>query len=685
MRDLLSRLGPWWEQMTDWLAPALELYRMGLWVFPAAYREKATVVKWQDYQTGKKRVTEQQLRTWFSSRANYWVLCGQQSGVAVLDCDNAETIAWWQERIGREGVDLRTIPCVKTAKGAHFYFAWAEAVSNWSYHEDGLDFEVRSGGRGGVVAPPSVHESGHVYEWRVRPATNEAGRAAWSAAPAPLGSRQAAGLAGGTDAPSSGGGASSGGGEVRSMLAKLLANPPDAGGRNIWLSKVAGHYAARWRDAEFDAYEGMCRSACLALAGDPEEYDFTKTIRSIWETEHRKPDLQAGADGPQTPDRDNGWLVRGRGCLLTERRIKVGDKQVVELQPWSDFDIVAVGVTSDELQRVYSVRLVRGRQGDEVDALLPADTLVDRRKLNAWLGAYGLGIAEPEGCKPLSPGAAERLRLYLEGQKPARFELVRHYGWSDSAEAFVTEDGLITRAGKVPLSAGTVRPEPSLPNLMRFNYGMSEEVEALEVLREVLTFQDPTVCAVFGAWWAACLLKPQIRRYTSMWPIMAIEAASGVGKTNGFFALMLQLNGVVASVPTGAAARDAMSVNHSGVVWIDDPNDLERYDELLRAVTSGTPMSKKAADRTHTTTIPLVAPVAVSGEALGLGDQKAMRDRSIVLGAPSPVNRRSLNDRSRPQWDDIVALKDRYQDLSAHAGRLVAVALGSLDALGDLG
>jgi len=102
------------------------------------------------------------------------------------------------------------------------------------------------------------------------------------------------------------------------------------------------------------------------------------------------------------------------------------------------------------------------------------------------------------------------------------------------------------------------------------------------VLDEVLTYHDETVTSVFGAWWAACLLKPQIEVATSLFPFVAIEAPSESGKTNGFFQMMTQLNGNTRgeTQPTKAALRDMAAAHRNGIVWVDDPAMLEHYSTM---------------------------------------------------------------------------------------------------------
>jgi hypothetical protein len=259
--------------------------------------------------------------------------------------------------------------------------------------------------------------------------------------------------------------------------------------------------------------------------------------------------------------------------------------------------------------------------------------------------------------------------------------MVPALGWDDESEGFLTNTGVIRGDGAHAFE--TVRPDPMLVRQGRIShsYGFEGgEPRAREVLAEVLTFHEAETVAIFGAWWAACLLKPQIQQVTSLFPICAIEAPSGSGKTNGFFHLMVQLNGNTqgATQVTLAAGRDKMAAHKSGIVWIDDMDNLDRVEELLRAVTSSETVVKKAFDNTGNVNIPLVAPVVVSGEQLGLSTQKALIDRVVILRPGRPDNRQSLRG-DYPQWDDITALTAKYPlstgGLSAVSGTLVQMAL----------
>lgn len=273
-----------------WVDAALELHQWGLNPLPAGRGEKHPNLDWRKYQ--HERVTPQWIRTRFVVPCNYWIVCGPSSGVAVLDCDNINTVRWWREKLGDQ---IDRVPRVKTALGYHLWFAWEEGASNWAHHANGLDFEVRALG-GGVVAPPSIRVADdkhqcpacpHDYVWKVRPEVDADGRAVWPKLPHELTSRLAAGLqpAPGQVNPETGEAGTTSG---RSRLIDLLKNPPSIGGRNNWLAQVAGHYA-RLVHGRRDLYDHFVDEAIRLIDVPHGDDEIAKTRESIWETEMRKP------------------------------------------------------------------------------------------------------------------------------------------------------------------------------------------------------------------------------------------------------------------------------------------------------------------------------------------------------------------------------------------------------------
>lgn len=96
--------------------------------------------------------------------ANVGIVTGRRSGLIVLDVDGdcgRLSLAALEAEFG----DLPVSAAVKTARGWHLYYALPGAgarVGNRAAFCPGLD--IRADG-GLVVAPPSLHASGHRYAW----------------------------------------------------------------------------------------------------------------------------------------------------------------------------------------------------------------------------------------------------------------------------------------------------------------------------------------------------------------------------------------------------------------------------------------------------------------------------------------------------------------------------------------
>ena len=110
-----------------------------------------------------------QIEAWWRKwpDANIGIATGAMSGIVVIDVDGANGLAFLKTLVDQHEPLPRTA-IVKTARGWHFYFALpAQCTLIPCSTGNGLD--VRGDG-GYVVAPPSRHASGHVYQWcdRVR-------------------------------------------------------------------------------------------------------------------------------------------------------------------------------------------------------------------------------------------------------------------------------------------------------------------------------------------------------------------------------------------------------------------------------------------------------------------------------------------------------------------------------------
>ena len=602
----------------------------------------------------------------FARPANVFLVTGSISRLCVLDCDDEASLAYWRGELG-DVLDQTT--AVRTGNGWHFYFQLepGEVRRNMS-NEGGPTgkWDIRAEG-GGVVAPPSVHPTGRVYEWERGPDLLR---------PAPARMWGLVGANAGTDGN---------GGTARSLLTHLLQNPPSEGNRNMWLSKVAGHYAKHIPHE--DAFAQMVWDANAKLGIPLPDDEVEKLIDSIWNTEQAKvgnEPLEMQEDGSDAwrenlrkPSEENGYLVSGGYRILVQTRQRREEGYEYGLGPWLDCDVRVLGIIDTETDRQFSVEL-RFPDGRLVEDHVSSGTIADNRELNKWLARHGASIGPPDTIWPVRFSPSTRLLRYLNSQEASPMEAAEALGWHKESEAFITHDGIIRTAG--PSNFEHVRPDPALRKWAPYRYGHGGRTEARKILAEVLTFHDQTVACVFGSWWAAVLLKPQIQERASQFPFMAIEAPSESGKTKGFFPLMMQLCGSAAGniQPTRASLRDYLTAHNNGIVWMDDLDSLDQYGEILRNVTVGGSMVKKGQDNASQVVATMRSALVISGEALGLRSQKALIDRAIPLDVSTPMGRMSLRDPERPQWDDIVELTERHPDLTEYAGSIVELALEQL-------
>lgn len=142
---------------SDFRDVARQYVKWGLSPIPLRARDKRPLRAWEEFQ--KRVVTEAEISAW--QWPNIGIVTGAISGVIVLDTDGAEG----EETIKQH--DALQTPTVKTAKGRHLYFKHPGGrVSNFTRKLPGLDLR---GDGGYVVAPPSIHPSGVVYEWIILP------------------------------------------------------------------------------------------------------------------------------------------------------------------------------------------------------------------------------------------------------------------------------------------------------------------------------------------------------------------------------------------------------------------------------------------------------------------------------------------------------------------------------------
>jgi hypothetical protein len=448
----------------------------------------------------------------------------------------------------------------------------------------------------------------------------------------------------------------------RSILSHLLSHPPVEGGRNEWLTKVAGHFAKQYRKQP-DLYYEMMRMANERLIEPLDEMEVDKTANSIWNTEAGgHPDREFS----ELLTQDNGYLTGGD--FETLHGILDGPKEATMIisEQWGNFDVKLRAKLIDPESDAMWFDLILQCKHDrkEISTLVPASIFGDTPKLRGWLASFGLSVKEtPERPLHKSMGWSARLGRYVGAQSAPVHILAKKLGWDDEEGAYLTHLNAVSEDG-----ARVYRKSQPVPSLKssgqcNFEYGFAGSREqAQRVLAEVMTFHDENCMAAFGAWWAASLVKQWLQPLAGLFPFMAIEAASESGKTEGAFGMLVRLAGTMDSAGfyTVAALRDVLSTNSNGIVWIDDVDEPTRYFELLRSLTMGGVLSKKAGENfANTQQFRLVGSLLMSGEALGLEKQKALLDRAVLISPPSPTDRISLKSgrESIAQYQDILDLR----------------------------
>jgi hypothetical protein len=140
------------------LDAALEYREAGLHPIPITPRGKRPAIpSWKQYQDAMP--TEEEIRGWWVAMPDANVALVMGRGAFAVDIDGPEG----EQALATAGIDLSRAPRSRTSRGYHVFLAGQEIPDRI-----GLLPKVDVRGVGYVVAPPSVHESGHVYTWERR-------------------------------------------------------------------------------------------------------------------------------------------------------------------------------------------------------------------------------------------------------------------------------------------------------------------------------------------------------------------------------------------------------------------------------------------------------------------------------------------------------------------------------------
>lgn len=136
------------------LEAALEYLEAGFRPIPCLPRDKRPVFEWREYQDRAPSVEE--VTRWWTQMPEANIALALHGGQVVIDVD------------GPEGLNalpnLGTGPQVITGKGRHFYFYSDALVQNKTRILPEVDVRAKGGY---VIAPPSVHPNGSIYQWSV--------------------------------------------------------------------------------------------------------------------------------------------------------------------------------------------------------------------------------------------------------------------------------------------------------------------------------------------------------------------------------------------------------------------------------------------------------------------------------------------------------------------------------------
>lgn len=135
--------------------------------FPCVAREKKPLVRWAEMASFETNM----LIGWWDTNpdANIGIACGARSGIVVVDIDADHNGYESLDILRRVYGDLPETPTVKTGSGGrHIYFKHPGVEIRNSAGKIGQGIDIRGDG-GYVVAPPSIHPNGNVYEWIVKP------------------------------------------------------------------------------------------------------------------------------------------------------------------------------------------------------------------------------------------------------------------------------------------------------------------------------------------------------------------------------------------------------------------------------------------------------------------------------------------------------------------------------------
>lgn len=140
--------------------PATEYLAKDWLVIPLRVGEKIPAIKWMHLQDLKPPFTPAFANPWVNNHNFGVAVMMKPSGLVCVDCDSEAAV--------REAINLCPERCnniVLSRKGVHLYYRLPKGVPALRRIQCGASQKIDIMADGYMAAPPSVHPSGHKYQW----------------------------------------------------------------------------------------------------------------------------------------------------------------------------------------------------------------------------------------------------------------------------------------------------------------------------------------------------------------------------------------------------------------------------------------------------------------------------------------------------------------------------------------
>ena len=147
--------------MSTFIEKAVHYAELGWPLVPQDRNKKPCIKSWPELATCDLGKLEKWSKLF--PDANVALATGERAGVFVVDLDSPGAQERWLEVRDLCGITAGQV-MVKTRRGVHLYYRTVGRVKSISPSPLGIGIDIR--GEGALATlPPSVHSSGHVYEW----------------------------------------------------------------------------------------------------------------------------------------------------------------------------------------------------------------------------------------------------------------------------------------------------------------------------------------------------------------------------------------------------------------------------------------------------------------------------------------------------------------------------------------